>query len=246
MTAVVIGGTGMYSWPGLANVTTRSVATPFGAPSAEFLCGTWHGVPVAFLARHGIEHQHLPHQVNYRANLFACRELGATAVLALNTVGSLCPDLPPGMLGLPDQVIDYTWGREHTFAGDLEIPAVHAEMTAPYDDALRSQLLACDRHGAIGRAEDCVYGAVQGPRLETAAEVRRLGRDGCHVVGMTGMPETVLARELGLSYACVTITANWAAGYGAAGPIVLEDVLEVVEGALGKAQQLISDWLAAG
>ncbi len=243
MTIVVIGGTGIYQWPGLTETQSLDLQTPFGAPSAALLKGRWLGHELVFLARHGAGHEFLPHQVNYRANLHACHQLTPRAVVAINSVGSICKDLPPGSLGLPDQVIDYTWGRAHTFAGELSLETPYADMTYPYSPALREELIGADTEGLLGRSRECVYAATQGPRLETSAEVVRLARDGCHVVGMTGMPEAGLAAELNLPLVCVTLTANWAAGYAGTQHILLPEVMANIEQAQTKLRKLLSAWL---
>ncbi|MFK7958539.1 MAG: S-methyl-5'-thioinosine phosphorylase [Lysobacterales bacterium] len=243
MTVVVIGGTGVYQWPGLTDSHSQKWETPFGPPSSPIVTGRWRGSPMAFLARHGENHEFLPHQVNYRANIHACSQLKPTAVVAINSVGSMSDDLPPGSLGLPDQLIDYTWGRAHTFAGEIPLETLYADMTAPYSPSVRQQLIDADSAGRLARSQQCVYGAVQGPRLETAAEVRRLTQDGCHVVGMTGMPEAGLAAELGLPFVCVTLTANWAAGYAGTQHIELEEIMAHIERAQVNLRALLSAWL---
>ena len=208
----IIGGTGLTQLEGLTIRDAMSIDTPYGATSADILRGEYAGREVLFLARHGHPHRIPPHEVNYRANLWALRQAGATHVLAINAVGGISDQLNTGCFCIPDQVIDYTWGRKHTFyEKDLE-HVTHVDFSYPYDEALRRRLIAavaacgysCNNHG--------VYGCTQGPRLETVAEIKRMERDGCDIVGMTGMPETVLARELGLSYACLALVVNAAAG----------------------------------
>ena len=208
----IIGGTGLTQLEGLTIRDAMFIDTPYGAPSAEILLGEYAGREVFFLARHGHPHRIPPHEVNYRANLWALRHAGANTILAINAVGGITDNLKTGCFCIPDQVIDYTSGRQHTlYEGGLE-HVTHVDFTYPYDEALRKRLIAavaacgysCNNHG--------VYGCTQGPRLETIAEVKRMERDGCDVVGMTGMPETALARELGLSYACLALVVNPAAG----------------------------------
>lgn len=208
----IIGGTGLTQLQGLTITAALNIDTPFGAPSAPVLRGEYAGREVLFLARHGHPHRIPPHQVNYRANLWALKEVGAQAVVAVNAVGGIHMAMGTGHFCVPHQIIDYTSGREHTyFAGELE-HVTHIDFSHPYDEALRSKLcqaLAAERcefssHG--------VYGATQGPRLETVAEIARMERDGCDIVGMTGMPEAVLARELTLPYACLSLVVNPAAG----------------------------------
>ncbi len=207
----VIGGTGLYQLDWIEGVQRRSVETPYGAPSSPLMFGRLGDVRIVFLARHGAHHQLAPHRVNYRANLWALRQVGAQQVLGINSVGGIRADLRPGVLALPDQIIDYTWGRSSTFSEEGEA-LQHVDFTDPYSSALRSRLFTAAGQMGIDVAEGGCYGATQGPRLETRAEITRLRRDGCDLVGMTGMPETALARELGLDYACLAIVANWAAG----------------------------------
>ncbi|MFI8479266.1 S-methyl-5'-thioinosine phosphorylase [Pseudomonas sp. NPDC078700] len=208
----IIGGTGLTQLEGLTITAALNIDTPFGAPSAAVLRGEYAGREVLFLARHGHPHRIPPHQVNYRANLWALKEAGAQAILAVNAVGGIHMAMGTGHFCVPHQVIDYTSGREHTyFAGELD-HVTHVDFSHPYDEALR------DKFCAALMAEHCefsshgVYGATQGPRLETVAEIARMERDGCDIVGMTGMPEAVLARELDLPYACLSLVVNPAAG----------------------------------
>ena len=189
----------------------RQVVTPFGPPSALPVVGQWQGKAIAFLARHGKTHGLLPHQVNYRANLWALQQLDPGAVLAINAVGSINAELAPACLVLPDQLIDYTWGREHSFAGHLGEAPLHVDFEQPFSQDLRDQLIKVGGQEFSGIRACC--GVTQGPRLETAAEVKRMHQDGCDLVGMTLMPEAALARELGLNYASVAVVANWAAGF---------------------------------
>ncbi|MEO6170371.1 MAG: S-methyl-5'-thioinosine phosphorylase, partial [Lysobacter sp.] len=185
------------------------------------------------LARHGEGHSVPPHRINYRANLSALQSLGATRVLALNTVGGITADFGPGVLGCPDQLIDYTWGRISTLCEEPGTEVLHVDFGEPYTRALRHEVLAASAQAGVAMGDGGCYGATQGPRLETRAEIRRMQRDGCDLVGMTGMPEAGLAREMGMDYACLAIVANWAAG---AGPdpdevITLQDVLDNVAAA---------------
>ncbi len=226
----VIGGTGLYRLAELQDVETHQPDTRFGAPSGPVRIGTLHGRRVAFLARHGEGHSIPPHRINYRANLAALQALGARRVLALNTVGGITERFGPRVLACPDQLIDYTWGRVSTLCEEPGTEVIHIDFGEPYDRALRRQLLAAAAKAGVPVVDGGCYGATQGPRLETRAEIARLRRDGCDLVGMTGMPEAALARELGLEYACLAIVANWAAG---AGPdpdevITLQDVLDNV------------------
>ena len=209
----VIGGTGVYQLPGLTIETRVPAApTPWGDPSDAVTVGRMAGRRVLFLARHGERHALAPHQVNYRANLWWLHQLGARAVLGINSVGGIRADLPPRTLALPEQIIDYTWGRAGTFGGEQGRPVTHIDFARPYGEALRQSLFAAAHSAGVALREGGCYGCTQGPRLESAAEIERLRRDGCTMVGMTGMPEAALARELGIDYACLAVVANWAAG----------------------------------
>ncbi|MFI9651689.1 S-methyl-5'-thioinosine phosphorylase [Guyparkeria halopsychrophila] len=212
MHLAIIGGTGLSQIEGIDDVRHQVVPTPFGEPSGPVTIGRMQGCEVVFLPRHGYNHRIPPHQVNYRANIWALRELKVSRILAVAAVGGIHPDMGPGALVVPDQLIDYTWGRPSTFyEGDLD-SVTHVDFTYPYDSSLRETFLAAGRALDLSMIDGGTYGATQGPRLETAAEIRRLERDGCDVVGMTGMPEAVLAREAGIDYASLNVVANWAAG----------------------------------
>ena len=240
----VIGGTGVYRLAALEDVESRHFDTPYGAPSGPLRIGRLGDARVAFLARHGEGHALPPHKVNYRANLFALRQAGARRVLALNTVGGITDAYGPRVLACPDQLIDYTWGRESTF-WDGEGEALHVDFGHPYSPMFRHKLLAAARVTGVRVVDGGCYGATQGPRLETNAEIARMRRDGCDLVGMTGMPEAALARELGLEYACLAIVANWAAGCGDAQEITLAEVLDNVTAASAGLPELVGE-LARG
>jgi 5'-methylthioinosine phosphorylase len=241
----VIGGTGVYKLADLQDVETRELDTRFGAPSGPVRIGTLDGQRVAFLARHGEGHSVPPHQVNYRANLQALKDLGATRVLALNTVGGITDACGPRVLACPDQLIDYTWGRISTICedgtdGSGGSGVLHVDFGDPYTHLLRQQILAAAREAGVDLVDGGCYGATQGPRLETRAEIRRMRRDGCDLVGMTGMPEAGLAREMGLEYACLAIVANWAAGCGTDEEITMEEVLANVAAASSGIPSLVA------
>ena len=237
----VIGGTGVYRLAALEDVESRHFDTPWGAPSGPLRIGRLGQARVAFLARHGEGHALPPHRVNYRANLHALRQAGASRVLALNTVGGITDAYGPRVLACPDQLIDYTWGRESTF-WDGEGEALHVDFGHPYSPMFRHKLLAAARVTGAQVVDGGCYGATQGPRLETNAEIARMRRDGCDLVGMTGMPEAGLARELGLDYACLAIVANWAAGCGDAGEeITLAEVLDNVAAASSGLADLVTE-----
>jgi len=234
----IIGGTGLTALDGLAITRREVVHTPWGEPSGPVTHGALNGHDVAFLARHGYRHTIPPHQVNYRANVWALREVGVTAIVAVAAVGGIRADLPPGRLLIPDQIVDYTWGRGHTFFEGGPDRVVHVDFTAPYDERLRQRLLAAAGRAGLTVVDGGTYGASQGPRLESAAEIDRMERDGCDVVGMTGMPEAALARELDLAYAHVAVVANPAAGRGA-GVITMDDIRVQLESGMREVRALL-------
>lgn len=228
----VIGGTSLYDLPGLDSPREQVVDTRWGAPSAPIVIGRLHGVEVAFLARHGQGHAVAPHRVNYRANIAALHALGVRRVLAINTVGGITPRMAPGALVLPDQIVDYTHGRQATY-WEADGPGTmrHVEFGEPYSGGFRAEVAAAASAVGVALVEPATYGATQGPRFESIAEITRMARDGCDLVGMTGMPEAALARELELDYACLAPVANWAAGCDERGtgrrdvpPISLEEI----------------------
>ncbi len=210
----VIGGTGMNQWPGLDVRDRLDLDTPYGKPSAPLLVGRIYGIEATFLARHGEGHKLPPHAINYRANLWALRESGVRTVVAIAAVGGIAPWLPPGAVAAPVDLIDYTWGREHTYSDGTRSELQHVEFTEPYSERVRRELLHAALAHRIDIADGGVIAVTQGPRLESAAEIRKLKRDGCDMVGMTGMPEAALARELDIDYACLAVSVNWAAGIG--------------------------------
>lgn len=211
-TVAIIGGTGLTTLDTLTITRHETLSTPYGEPSGPLAHGELNGRPLVFLARHGPRHTLPPHRINYRANLWALHRSGARRVIAVAAVGGIRDDMTPGVIALPDQLVDYTWGRPCTFFEDSLDQVTHIDLTEPYCGELRARLIAAARALKLAVRECCTYAAMQGPRLETAAEVRKLERDGCDVVGMTGMPEAALARELGLRYATCAVVANRAAG----------------------------------
>ncbi len=208
----IIGGTGLTSIDDL-NITKKEVVqSPFGAPSGILQTGELFGTQVLFLPRHGPSHTIPPHKVNYRANLWVLKQAGIDTIIAVNAVGGIDADLLPGQIVIPDQVIDYTTSRTNTFFEEGLKEVVHIDFTEPYCNGLRQKIISvCDEQGITYKGQG-TYAATEGPRLETAQEVNRLERDGCNIIGMTGMPETALARELDICYACIAVVANQAAG----------------------------------
>ena len=240
----VIGGTGVYRIAELEAVESHLPETRYGFPSGPIRVGMIDGRRIAFLARHGEEHGVPPHRINYRANLAALQKIGATRVLALNTVGGITDAFGPRVLACPDQLIDYTWGRVSTLCEEAGTEVLHVDFGDPYTPGLRAQILAAAQRAGVSVVDGGCYGATQGPRLETRAEIARLRRDGCDLVGMTGMPEAGLARELGLQYACLAIVANWAAGCGDDAEITMAEVLANVETASSGIPPLLRALLA--
>ncbi|GGC74951.1 S-methyl-5'-thioinosine phosphorylase [Marinobacter halophilus] len=208
----IIGGTGLTSLSDLHIVGEEQVDTAWGAPSSSLVRGRLGQQAVIFLARHGNPHRIPPHEVNYRANLQALFNAGVRTVVGVNAVGGIHQKMGPAHVVIPDQLIDYTWGRASTFfEGELE-QVTHIDFTWPYDQSARELLIRVATEAGVPFSDFGVYGATQGPRLETAAEIRRMERDGCDIVGMTGMPEAVLAAELGMRYVSLGLVVNWAAG----------------------------------
>ena len=242
----IIGGSGLTRFVRMEVAERRQVATPYGDPSAALTFGHLCGRPLVFLARHGDEHTIPPHQVNYRANLWALRMCAPAGIVAVAAVGSIRSDLRPGDLVIPHQIIDYTWARHSTFHEGPHSAVTHVDFTEPYDFVLRRQIGAAAAALEIRVSDEAVYAATQGPRLETAAEINRLERDGADVVGMTGMPEAILARELGVSYAAINVVANYAAGRGdSQAGISLDAIHQVLDGAMAQVRGLIEAMLTS-
>ncbi len=212
MTLAIIGGTGLTQIEALVITGQERVSTPFGEPSAPYLIGELNGKKLVFLVRHGNPHRIPPHKINYRANIWGLKQLGVTEIIGVAAVGGIGADMAPAVIAIPEQLIDYSYGREHTFfADDLE-HVTHIDFTEPYTPSLRARIMQAAQQANISITPSGTYGCTQGPRLETVAEIKRMANDGCDLVGMTGMPEAALARELGLAYANISVVANWAAG----------------------------------
>jgi 5'-methylthioinosine phosphorylase len=237
----IIGGSGLTELANLEITARRIVRTPFGEPSGPVTFGRIGQAPVVFLARHGYGHTLAPHEINYRANLWALQQQGATRVIAVATVGGIAPGLGAGAIALPDQVIDYTWGRPSTYFEGREQPVTHIDFTHPYDEATRALLVLAAREAGVELVEGGTYAATQGPRLETKAEIDRLERDGATMVGMTGMPEAALARELKLAYATLAVVVNPAAGRGSsARSVSMEEIGRVIEQTMSKVRLIVA------
>ena len=241
----VIGGTGMNTWPGLEIDSRRDFVTPYGMASAPLIEGRIAQTRAIFLARHGEGHKIPPHAINYRANLWALREAGVRSIIAIGAVGGIAPWFAPGEIAIPDDILDYTWGREHTYSdGRSGSSLQHCEMTQPYAPRLRRALLDAAVRAAVPVSGEGVHAVTQGPRLESAAEIRRLARDGADMVGMTGMPEAALARELELDYACLAVSVNWAAGVQGLGDIHAE-IAQSIEAGMSKVRAVLVEALPA-
>ncbi len=235
----IIGGTGLNQLANLKITHRQVLRTPYGEPSGPMTFGTINDQEVMFLARHGYGHTIPPHQVNYRANLWALRDQGAQRVIPVSSVGGIRADLTPGTRVVPDQIIDYTYGRAFTFFDGRE-QVTHIDFTWPYSASLRSSLLEAAQRAGETCVNGGVYAAIQGPRLETAAEINRYERDGADMVGMTGMPEAALARELGLDYAALSVVVNHAAGRGTSvQEIPLEEIGAVAQSAMVRVRHIL-------
>lgn len=237
----IIGGSGLTQLSNLEVSHREVVRTPYGEPSGALTYGRIGCQDVVFLARHGYGHTIPPHQVNYRANIWALAE-GAKAegIISVASVGGIRADLGPGVVVVPDQILDYTWGRHSTFHEGGDSQVIHIDFTEPYDAKLRGRLLAAAAEAGEAVVDGAVYATTQGPRLESAAEVNRLERDGAHVVGMTGMPEAALAREREVPYAAICLVANWAAGrVDSARAIRFDDIEAVLQKSLGRVRRVI-------
>lgn len=208
----IIGGTGLTQLADLKIVNREQLNTPYGAPSAEFITGELDDKKVIFLARHGNPHRFAPHKINYRANIWGLKQLGVEQIIAVAAVGGISEKMGPAHIAIPDQIIDYSYGREHTFFDNDQEGVTHIDFTYPYSQKLRSRLITAASQAQLKISPLGTYGCAQGPRLETAAEIKRMEQDGCDLVGMTGMPEAALAKELNIDYAAIAVVANWAAG----------------------------------
>jgi 5'-deoxy-5'-methylthioadenosine phosphorylase len=234
----IIGGTGLTSLNGLEITNRQVMHTPYGEPSGPLVFGSFCGTEVVFLPRHGSGHTIPPHKVNYRANIWAIKEAGADKVIAVNAVGGIRADMTPGRLVFPNQIIDYTWSRTNTYFEEGLTHVTHIDFTNPYCEELRQRFIRAAREAGIDSVDEGTYGATQGPRLETTAEINRMEKDGCHIVGMTGMPEAALARELELCYVACAVVANMGAGRGP-GEITMEEIQHNLISGMEKVRRLL-------
>ncbi|MFK8079332.1 MAG: S-methyl-5'-thioinosine phosphorylase [Granulosicoccus sp.] len=239
----IIGGTGLTQMEGLVVTRREMVKTPYGAPSCPIIFGEMEGQEVAFLPRHGSTHRIPPHRVNYCANIWALNYVGIKHIIAVGAVGGIDAACTVSTLVIPDQIIDYTHGRESTFFDGGEDPVEHIDFSYPYDDTLRQALISGAKStDDINVVDSGTYGVTQGPRLETVAEIGRMARDGCTIVGMTGMPEASLAAELQIAYACMAVVVNPAAGTDNQ-PIDTSLLPAAISGAMQKAREVLSTTL---
>lgn len=238
MTLAIIGGTGLTKIDELIIIDQKTLQTPFGEPSAPYLIAELNGKRLIFLARHGNPHRIPPHKINYRANIWGLKQLGVTEIIGVAAVGGITAAMAPGHIAIPDQIIDYSYGREHTFFADNLEHVTHIDFTLPYSQSVRDRIIQAAVRAGIEISADGTYGCTQGPRLETAAEIRRLKQDGCDLVGMTGMPEAALARELELAYANISVVANWGAGV-IDGEITMAEIERNLEVGMNKAIALL-------
>jgi 5'-methylthioinosine phosphorylase len=236
----IIGGSGAGRLAVLESARLQAIHTPYGEPSAALTFGLLQGREVVFLARHGYGHTIPPHAVNYRANIWALAQQGVRAIVALAAVGGIRADLAPGAIAVPSQIIDYTYDRRATFFDGSDGQVGHIDFTEPYTPSLRAALLQAGRIAEEPIVDGGVYAAMQGPRLETAAEIDRLQRDGADMVGMTGMPEAALAREASVAYATLAVVANWAAGRASSrSGIVVADIGTVLDAAMARVARIL-------
>jgi len=239
----IIGGTGLSQMGELTLISSEQIETPFGAPSAPYVLGSFNGNEVIFLARHGNPHTIAPHKINYRANIWGLKQLGVSEIIAVAAVGGITPSMAPAHIAIPDQIIDYSYGREHTFFADEQEMVTHIDFTFPYNKQLRQRLIEAATEKNINISTTGTYGCTQGPRLESAAEITRMERDGCDLVGMTGMPEAALAKELNINYATLAVVANWAAGKSE-GEISMDEIELHVKNGMTNITQLLSTLLS--
>ena len=248
----IIGGSGLEDFAGLDKAQIITQETPFGSHASGVKQGSLNDLECVFMPRHGKEHELPPHKVNYRANIYALRQLGVKSIIAINVVGGITQNMAPQTWVVPDQIIDYTYGREHTFFDGsviadpfLQGKAVeHIDFSYPYSSECRTKLINVLQQKNVNFIEQGVYGCTQGPRLETAAEITRLAQDGCDIVGMTAMPEAALARELAMHYVSIGIVVNWAAGITNE-VLEIDTIMKICRQEMNKLQHLLPDLCSA-
>jgi 5'-methylthioinosine phosphorylase len=239
----IIGGTGLTQLGDLKIIKREQLKTPYGSPSAEFITGELNQQEVIFLARHGNPHSIAPHKINYRANIWGLKQLGVEHIIAVAAVGGITAEMVPAHIAIPDQIIDYSYDRQHTFFEHEKDGLTHIDFTYPYNQKLRSRLITAAAQANIKISPLGTYGCTQGPRLETAAEIQRMERDGCDLVGMTGMPEAALAKELDMDYASISVIANWAAGK-TEGEITMVEIEQHLHVGMANTAELLKAFIA--
>ena len=240
----IIAGSGLQRLNHLENIRREIVRTPFGETSCAITLGQLAGVDVAFLNRHGYGHTLAPHQINYRANIWALQKIGVQTVCAVGSTGSFLESIQPGQLIVPSDILDYTQGRKNTYFEGPDHPIVYTDMSEPFDVTVRANLIAAAQKLQLPVVSEAVYACTNGPRLETRAEVRRMVGDGAQVVGMTLVPEVILAKEIGLNYAAITVCTNYAAGVGDTQAHDLHQWRALREQSLTRVQQILLKWVA--
>ncbi|NOR19669.1 MAG: S-methyl-5'-thioinosine phosphorylase [Xanthomonadales bacterium] len=235
----LIGGTGLDQWGDMNR--SHDINGPYGQPSAPIAEYHLANLDLFFLARHGVQHECPPHAINYQANIDAFRQLGVDGIIAINAVGGISSNNAPGSLTVPDQLIDYTWGRAHSFSMTAADELQHVEFANPFSTGLRAALIKAAETAEVSVTAGGCVGVTQGPRLETAAEILRFKQDGCDLAGMTTMPEAALAREAGIEYASLCVNANWAAGLDPA-PISMQDIEATLKQAMFKVRKLLDSF----
>jgi len=237
----IIGGSGLDQCDFLHNAQPTTVNTPYGDHSSPISSGVLADTAVLFLPRHSAGHHVPPHKVNYRANIYALKQLGVTRILAFNVVGGISHEMHPGRFIIPSQIIDYTYAREHTFSdGQTTEPVVHIDFSEPYNRVLSEKIYALLEQQQLNCKIGATYGCTQGPRLESAAEIKKLASDGCDIVGMTAMPEAALAKEQGIEYASLCLVVNWAAGINQ-GELLMDDIYECITQGMARIKILLPD-----
>ncbi len=239
----IIGGTGLTQLKNLNILRQETVETPYGPPSSAITFGQMNQQEILFIARHGPQHTLPPHKINYRANIWALKQLVVSDIVAVAAVGGITPAMGPEAISIPDQIIDYSWGRSSTFFEDNLEAVTHIDFTYPYHQPLRQRINEAAQQANVAITPTGTYGCTQGPRLESIAEIKRLERDGCDLVGMTGMPEAALARELEINYANCSVVANWAAGKSEH-LITMEEIEKTLKGGMDKVALILQSLIS--
>jgi 5'-methylthioinosine phosphorylase len=245
MKLAFIGGSLLSDANNFSSIVEERVKTPFGEPSDSFIIGELGGAEVVYVNRHGRLHHLAPHQINYRANIFGLKMLEVTHVIAVTAVGGITEQMSPMQWVVPDQVIDYTYGRMQTYNDGNEHEVNHIDFSYPFEETLRQQLIDAVIKESVECVSQATYGATQGPRLESIAEINRMEKDGCDIVGMTAMPEAALARELEINYAALSLVVNWAAGKSAYEQEITEVIsMEAIKQRIRDGDELVSKIIA--